>query len=160
RIGREAHVPVEIFHIKVAGKKNWGRMPEVLARIEKARAEGVDVGADTYAYTAWFNALNAFVPPWAHDGGDAKLVARLRDPETRARIRKDLETPSKSWDNEWQSIPGPQAVMIGEVEDARLLPLQGKTLGQLAAQWNKDPMDALFDLLVQDNAHTGAAVFA
>ena len=72
RIGREAHVPVEIWHIKVAGKNNWGRMPEVVAKINAARAAGADVTADTYAYTAWFNDFSAFVPPWAHDGGDAE----------------------------------------------------------------------------------------
>ena len=72
RIGREAHVPVEIWHIKVAGKNNWGRMPEVVAKINAARAAGADVTADTYAYTAWFNDFSAFIPPWAHDGGDSK----------------------------------------------------------------------------------------
>ncbi|MGA7375773.1 MAG: amidohydrolase family protein, partial [Candidatus Sulfotelmatobacter sp.] len=72
RIGREAHVPVEIWHIKVAGKNNWGRMPEVVAKIDAARASGADVTADTYAYTAWFNDFSAFIPPWAHDGGTAK----------------------------------------------------------------------------------------
>jgi len=68
RIGREAHVPVEIWHLKTAGKPMWGRMKEVVAKIESARASGVDVSADTYAYTAWFNSFSAFVPPWAHDG--------------------------------------------------------------------------------------------
>ncbi len=109
RIGREAHVPVEIWHIKVAGKNNWGRMPEVVAKINAARAAGIDVTADTYAYTAWFNDFSAFVPPWAHDGGTLKLVERLKDPATRDRIRKDMLTPSKDWDNEWQEIPGPDA---------------------------------------------------
>src|SRR3989440_4294720 len=90
RIGREAHIPVEIWHIKVAGKKNWGRMPEVVAKINAARAAGADVSADTYAYTAWYNSFSAFIPPWAHDGGDLKLVERLKDPATRARIRKEL----------------------------------------------------------------------
>ena len=101
RIGREAHVPVEIWHIKVAGKNNWGRMPEVVARINAARAAGADVSADTYAYTAWYNDFSAFVPPWAHDGGTAKLVERLKDQKTREKIRKDMLTPAKTWDNEW-----------------------------------------------------------
>ncbi len=98
---------MEIWHIKVAGKNNWGRMPEVVAKINAARAAGADVTADTYAYTAWFNDFSAFVPPWAHDGGTAKLVERLKDPATRERIRKDMLTPSKDWDNEWQEIPVP-----------------------------------------------------
>src|SRR6202023_2073543 len=111
RIGREAHIPVEIWHIKVAGKQNWGRMPEVVAKINAARADGVDVSANTYAYTAWFNTMSAFIPPWAHDGGDAKLVERLKDPATRQRIRKDLLASSNTWQNEWQAIPGPESVL-------------------------------------------------
>ncbi|MFY9950077.1 MAG: D-aminoacylase [Candidatus Sulfotelmatobacter sp.] len=158
RIGREAHVPVEIWHIKVAGKNNWGRMPEVVAKIDGARASGADVTADTYAYTAWFNDFSAFIPPWAHDGGTAKLVERLKDPATRERIRKDMLTPSKDWDNEWLEIPGPDAIMIGVVENPKMLPLQGKRLSEIAKLWNKDPMDALFDFLIEDPA-TGVAVF-
>src|SRR5436190_2995294 len=99
RIGREAKIPVEIWHLKVAGKRNWGRMGEVVAEINKARAEGVDVAADTYAYPAWANGLSSYIPPWAHDGGDGKMVDRLRDPQTRARLRTELVTPSAAWDN-------------------------------------------------------------
>jgi N-acyl-D-amino-acid deacylase len=158
RIGREAHVPVEIWHIKVAGKDNWGRMPEVVAKINDARAGGADVTADTYAYTAWFNDFSAFIPPWAHDGGTAKLVERLKDPATRERIRKDMLTPSRDWDNEWQEIPGPDAIMIGVVQNPKLQPLQGKRLSEIAKLWNKDPMDALFDFLIED-PFAGVAVF-
>jgi N-acyl-D-amino-acid deacylase len=150
RIGREAHIPVEIWHLKVAGKNNWGRMPEVVAKISQARAAGADVSADTYAYTAWFNDFSAFIPQWAHDGGAAKMVERLKDPASRARIRKDMLTPSKDWDNEWQEIPGPEAIMIGVVQNPKLLPLQGKRLSEIAKLWNKDPMDALFDFLIED----------
>ena len=159
RIGREAHIPVEIWHIKVAGKENWGRMPEVVAKINAARAEGVDVSANTYAYTAWFNTMSAFIPSWAHDGGNAKLVERLRDPTMRTRIRKELMTRSSDWDNEWQEIPGPESVLIGVVQNPELLPLQGKTLADVAKIWNKDPMDALFDLLIEDKGFTEVAVF-
>jgi dihydroorotase/N-acyl-D-amino-acid deacylase len=158
RIGREAHVGVEIWHIKVAGKKNWGRMPEVVAKINAARTAGADVTADTYAYTAWFNDFSAFIPPWAHDGGTAKLVERLKDPATRRRIRKDMLTPSKDWDNEWEEIPGPEAIMIGVVENPAMLPLQGKRLSEIAKLWNKDAMDALFDFLIED-PNAGVAVF-
>ena len=158
RIGREAHVPVEIWHLKVAGKNNWGRMPEVVAKINGARAAGCDVAADTYAYTAWFNDFSAFIPPWAHDGGTAKLVERLKDPATRERIRRDMLTPSKDWDNEWQEIPGPEAVMIGVVQNPKMLPLEGKRLSEIAKLWNKDPVDALFDFLSED-PNAGVAVF-
>jgi dihydroorotase/N-acyl-D-amino-acid deacylase len=159
RIGREARIPVEIWHFKVAGKANFGHMPEVVARVNKARAEGVDVEADTYAYTAWFNSMSAFVPAWAHDGGDAKLIDRLKDPATRARIRKDMETPSKDWDNEWDEISGPQGVMISVVQNPALKKFQGKRLTEVAIALNKDPMDALFDLLIEDKAFTECAVF-
>ena len=158
RIGREAHVPVEIWHIKVAGKNNWGRMPEVVAKINAARAAGADVTADTYAYTAWFNDFSAFVPPWAHDGGAAKLVERLKDPTTRERVRKDMLTPSNDWDNEWQEIPGPEAIMIGVVQNPKMLPLQGKRLSEIAKLWNKDPVDAILDFLI-DDPYAGVAVF-
>jgi N-acyl-D-aspartate/D-glutamate deacylase len=159
RIGKEAQIPVEIWHLKVAGKVNWGRMPEVVAKLTAARAQGMDVSADTYAYPAWSNDFSAFIPPWAHDGGDKKLIERLKDPSARARIRKDMQTPSNDWDNEWHEIPGPEAVIICAVQNPKLLPLQGKTLADVAKLWNKDPMDALFDLLIEDDAFTSVAVF-
>jgi dihydroorotase/N-acyl-D-amino-acid deacylase len=159
RIGREAHIPVEIWHLKTGGKPSWGHMPEVVAKLHAARAQGIDVSANTYAYTAWFNDFSAFVPAWAHDGGNAKLIERLKDPATRERIRKDMLTPSDQWDNEWQEIPGPEAVLIGVVNNPKLLPLQGQTLAEIAKSWNKDPIDALFDLLIEDHALTSVAVF-
>jgi N-acyl-D-amino-acid deacylase len=159
RIGREAHIPVEIWHLKAAGKANWGRMPQLVAHIEAARASGVDISADTYAYTAWFNTFSAFIPPWAHDGGDAKLIERLQDKATRARIRKEMLTPGGSWDNEWQEIPGPEAIQIAVVQNPELTPLQGKRLSEVAAMWKEDPIDALCDLLIRDKAFTEVAVF-
>lgn len=159
RIGREAHIPVEIWHLKVAGKANWGRMGEVLAKINAARSAGVDISADTYAYTAWSNDLSAFVPPWALDGGKAKLVERLKDPATRARIRKALLTPSGDWDNEWSEIAGPEDVLITAVQNPKLVPFQGKRLTEVAKAWNKEPMDALFDFLIADEGFTFCAVF-
>jgi dihydroorotase/N-acyl-D-amino-acid deacylase len=159
RIGREAHIPVEIWHLKVAGKANWGRMGEVLARLNAARADGLDVTADTYAYTAWSNGMSAFIPPWVHDGGRENLVARLKDPAARARIRKDLLTPATSWDNEWNEISGPQDVLITSVLNPKLAQFQGKRLTDIAAAWHEDPMDALFDFLVADDGYTYCAVF-
>jgi N-acyl-D-amino-acid deacylase len=158
RIGREASIPVEIWHLKAAGKSNWGRMPEIVAKIDSARQSGVDMTADTYAYTAWFNSLSAFVPPWAHDGGDAKMLERLKDPETRRRIRQDMLTPSAEWDNEWQEIPGPEAVLISAVHNPALRSLQGKRLDEVARARNKDAIETLFDILVEDDAYTSAAV--
>jgi N-acyl-D-amino-acid deacylase len=159
RIAREARIPVEIWHFKVAGKPSWGHMPEAVAKIEAARAQGIDIAADTYAYTAWGNGLSAFIPPWAHDGGKVKLLERLKNSGARERIRKDMLTPSDEWENEWQQIPGPESILIGQVQNPKLLPLQGKTLAEVAKLWNKDPMDTIFDLLIQDDAFTGVAVF-
>jgi dihydroorotase/N-acyl-D-amino-acid deacylase len=159
RIGREAHIPVEIWHLKAAGKANWGKMPQIVEQIQKARDSGVDISANTYAYTAWFNTFSAFVPPWAHDGGDAKLIERLKDPATRAHIRKDMLSNDAAWDNEWQEIPGPEAILIAVVQNPELVPLQGKRLSEVAALWHEDPIDALCDLLIKDKAFTEVAVF-
>ena len=158
-IGREARIPVEIWHLKVAGKRNWGRMPQVIAKIDSARRAGVDIAADTYAYPAWFNSMSAFVPPWAHDGGDVKLVERLRDPAARRRIRWDMLDPKGTWDNEWQEIPGPSSVLIGVVQNPALRQYQGKTLAQVAALRHTDAIDALLDVLAEDKAYTYVAVF-
>jgi len=159
RIGREAHIPVEIWHFKASGKNNFGRMPELIARVNKFRAEGIDIEADTYAYTAWANGMSAFIPPWAHDGGDAKLIERLKDPATRARIRKEMETPGSFLNNEWQEMTGPDGVIIASVLNPALRQYQGKRLSEVARMLNKDPMDTLFDLVIDDNAFTEVAVF-
>jgi dihydroorotase/N-acyl-D-amino-acid deacylase len=158
RIGREARIPVEIWHLKAAGKPQWGLMPKVVAVIDAARQSGVDVAADTYAYPAWFNSTSAFVPPWAHDGGEKKMIERLKDPAMRARIRNDMLN-NPNWDNPWLGIPGPEAVLIAVVQNAKLLPLQGKTLAQIAKERGTDPIDTLFDILVEDEAFTYNAVF-
>jgi N-acyl-D-amino-acid deacylase len=159
RIAREAHIPAEIWHLKVAGKKNWGHMADVVKRIDAARASGLDITADTYAYTAWFNDMSAFVPPWAHDGGNEKMVARLKDPATRARIVKDIKTPSETWDNEWDEVAGPESILIGVVKNPALRSLQGQTIAAIAKSRGKDPIETLLDILVEDNGFTGCAVF-
>jgi N-acyl-D-amino-acid deacylase len=159
RIGREARIPVEIWHLKVAGKKNWGRMPEVIQRIEAARSSGIDVTADTYAYTAWFNDMSAFVPPWAHAGGNAKMVTRLKDPATRARVVKDMQTPSEAWDNEWDEVAGPDSILVGVVKNPALQSLQGQTIAAIAKTRGADPLQTLLDILVEDDGYTGCAVF-
>jgi dihydroorotase/N-acyl-D-amino-acid deacylase len=159
RIGSEAGLPVEIFHIKTEGKPSFGKMPDVVAKIETARKAGLDISANTYAYPAWANRLSAAIPPWAQDGGDAKMIERLRDPATRSRIRQDMETPSAKWENEWQEIEGAQDILILAVHNPELFPLRGKRLADVAKIWNEDPMDALFDLLIKDEAFTSVAIF-
>jgi dihydroorotase/N-acyl-D-amino-acid deacylase len=159
RIGREARIPIEIFHLKTSGKPNWGQMDKVIARIERARADGVDVAADTYAYTAWANGMAAFIPTWAKDGGTEKFLQRLQDPATRARIRQDMLTPSDTWDNEWLAITGPQDILIAAVNNKDLLHYQGKRVSEVAAEWHEDPMDTLYDFLLKDRGTTSVAVF-
>jgi N-acyl-D-amino-acid deacylase len=135
-------------------------MKEIVARIEEARRRGLDITADTYAYTAWFNSFSAFIPPWAHDGGDEKLLERLKDPQARDRIRKDMLSPDdRGWDNEWQEIPGPEAVLIGAVQSSELQSIQGKTLAEIATLWKKDPIDTIFEILIKDHVYTSVAVF-
>jgi N-acyl-D-amino-acid deacylase len=159
QIGHEGHLPVELWHLKAAGKANWGRMPEIVARIEQARKSGVDIGADTYAYTASFNTFSAIIPPWAHDGGDRSLIERLQDPVARARIRKEMESTTGDWNNEWQQVTGPESIIIGAVQNPKLLPIQGKTIAEIAKLWGKDPVDTVFDLLIEDSAFTSVAMF-
>ena len=159
RIGREGDLPVEIWHLKAAGKANWGRMPEIVARIDQARKSGVDIGADTYAYTASFNTFSAIIPPWAHDGGDRSLIERLKDPVARARIRKEMESTTGDWNNEWQQVTGPGSIIIGAVQNRKLVPVQGKTIAEIAKLWGKDPIDTVFDLLIEDSAFTSVAMF-
>ena len=159
RIGREAGIPVEVWHLKTAGKNNWGRMPEVVAKIDSARKAGVDIAADTYAYDAWFNSLSSFVPPWAHDGGTARLLERLRDSRARQRIRRDMESSGAGWDNSWQKISGPEAIMIGAVHNPALRKYQGRTLADVAKERGGDAIEALLEFLLQDEAYTYVAVF-
>ncbi len=159
RIATEAKTAVEIWHLKTAGRQNWGRMPEVIASINAARSRGLDIGADTYAYPAWFNGLSAYIPPWAHAGGDARLLERLQDPAVRTRLRAELSAAASDWDNEWHSIPGPESILIGVVQNPALRIWQGKTLADVANSWGKDPLDTLFDFLIADRAFTSVATF-
>jgi len=159
RIGKEAHIPIEIFHLKASGKSNWGSAPRVIHAIEAARAQGIDVTADTYAYTAWQNSFSAFIPPWAHDGGNAALIVRLKDPAMRARIRQEMITPSNEWDNEWLAINGPQDILITAVINKQLMRYQGKRVSEIADEWHEDPIDTICDFLIRDQAGSSVAVF-
>jgi N-acyl-D-amino-acid deacylase len=159
RIAESAHIPAEIFHLKASGKQNWGKAAQIISSIEAARARGIDVAADTYAYTAWENSFSAFIPPWAYDGGTAAFIKRLKDPAARARIRKEMLTPSSDWDNEWLAIKGPEDILITAVVNKEMLAYQGKRLSEIAAQWHEDPIDAICDFLIKDLAGTSVAVF-
>ncbi|HEX8181934.1 MAG TPA: D-aminoacylase [Pyrinomonadaceae bacterium] len=158
-IARRARIPVEIWHLKTAYRQNWGRMPEVLRRIAAARAAGLDVSADVYPYTAASTSLTACLPPWALEGGTQQTLARLRDPATRARLKREIATDTKEWENIYLGSGGAQGVLIGSVVNRALEQWQGKRLSEIAAAEGKDPLDALFDFIIADEAQTGAIYF-
>jgi len=158
RIAREADIPAEIWHLKVSGRRNWGRMPHVLARIDSARAAGLDVTADQYPYLAGATSLDASVPAWAHSGGNDSLIARLRDPVIRARLRAELRAAPQITDRFYRATEGPQGVIVFPFEDS-LHYLQGKRLSEIAAQRHRDPIETMFDLIIADRARSGAIYF-
>lgn len=158
-IGRRAHIPVEIWHLKTAYKKNWGRMPEILKRIEAARASGLKVTADVYPYTAASTALTACLPPWSLEGGMERMLERLRDPETRARLKREIMADSNDWENIYLGSGGGQGVLISSVVHPELESLQGKRISEIAAAQQKDELDALFDLILADHGETSAIYF-
>jgi N-acyl-D-amino-acid deacylase len=159
RIGLEAHIPVEIFHLKVSGKSRWGSMPRVVAQIQKARNAGLDIGANIYPYVAGATALASSLPPWVADGGMDKLLERLRDPQTRARIKKDMATGHKDWENLYLDCGGAPGVMISSVIEPALKKYTGKRVSEVAAEQKKDALDALFDFVLADHGQTGALYF-
>jgi len=158
-IARRAQIPVEIWHLKTAYKKNWSRMPKVLARIKQAQDQGLDVTADIYPYIAGSTSLSACLPPWALEGGVEKMVSRLRDSATRQRLKKEISEDHVDWENIYLGSGGPEGVLISAVVNRDLEPLQGKRVSEIAAQQKKDPLDALFDLLIADNGQTSAIYF-
>jgi N-acyl-D-amino-acid deacylase len=160
RIGREAHIPVEIFHLKVAGKQNLGKMTEVIRKIEQARASAVDVTADQYPYVAGATSLGASVPPWAHEGGTAAFIGRLKDPGTREKLKREMNTPSDKWENFYLATGGGKGILVAGVLNRDLAKYEGKYLSDVSRLMGKsDELDALFDLLVADNAQTSAIYF-
>ena|SRR5947209_4296375 len=158
-IGRRAHIPVEIWHLKTAYKKNWGRMPEILKRIEAARASGLKITADVYPYTAASTALTACLPPWALEGGNERMLERLRDSKTRERLKREIMTDSKDWENIFLGSGGGSGVLISSVVYPELENLQGKRISEIAADEKKDDLDALFDLILADKGETSAIYF-
>ena len=158
-IARRAQIPTEIWHLKTAYQKNWGRMPEVLAKIRRARSQGLDITADIYPYIAGSTALSATLPPWILEGGTEKMLARLGDMRIRQHLKKEITTDSKDWENIYLGSGGAGGVLIGSVVNRELEGLQGKRLSQIAAEQGKEPLDALFDLIVADKGQTGAIYF-
>ena len=158
-IAEKAHIPAEIWHLKTAYRSNWGRMPEVLGLIDAARSRGLDVTADQYPYSAASTSLSACLPPWALEGGNERMIGRLKDSAMRLKIKGDILTPRTDWENIFMGSGGGQGVLIAEVNNDALRRYQGKRISQIAQDEKKDELDALFDLLVADHGQTGAIYF-
>ena len=158
-IGREAHVAVEIFHLKVIGKPRWGSMPTIVGMIQAARDAGQDVSADMYPYVAGGTALASSLPPWVADGGIAKLLDRLKDPATRDKIKHEMATEHPNWENLYLGSGGATGILLSGIDNPDFKQFNGKTLAQFAEAQKKDPLDALMDLVIADKAQTGAIYF-
>lgn len=158
-IARRANIPAEIWHLKTAYRKNWGRMPEVIAKIGAARARGLDITADVYPYTAASTSLSACLPPWALEGGTEKMLARLRDAATRASIKADIMKETSDWENIYMGSGGASGVLIGSVVNRELEPMQGKRVSEIAKEQGKSELDALLDFILADRGQTGAIYF-
>jgi N-acyl-D-amino-acid deacylase len=159
RIGREGHLPVEIFHLKVSGKTRWGNMVKVVAQIQAARDAGQDVTADMYPYIAGGTALASSLPPWVADGGLDKLLERLKDPATRAKIKAEMAADHPTWENLFFDSGGGAGVLVSGVTNPDLKQFNGKTIAQIAATQKKSELDALFDFVIADKGQTGALYF-
>jgi len=158
-IARRASIPVEIWHFKTAYKQNWGRMPEMLRRIEAARRRGLKITADVYPYVAGSTSLSACLPPWALEGGTDRMIARLHDKQTRARLIREIAADSRDWENIYLGSGGPSGILIASVVNRDLERWQGKRLSEIATEQKKEPLDALLDFIIADHGQTGAIFF-
>jgi N-acyl-D-amino-acid deacylase len=159
RIGREANVPVEVWHLKLNTRRQWGRMASILALFDSARASGVRAWANSYPYTASANELASIIPAWAHAGGKDSLLVRLRDPATRARIRREMTHTRPDQATSMSEAGSLRNIVVLGVLDSTLRRYQGRRITEIAAAEHKDPYDALLDLVLADNANTGRATF-
>jgi N-acyl-D-amino-acid deacylase len=156
-IARASGAPAEIHHLKLIGRANWGKLDKVVAMINGARASGVRITADMYAYTAGGTALDASMPPWVHNGGQEAMVARLKDPAIRAKVLAAMrEQHPKDWENLFHQA-GPDGMLLLSVKHAALKPLIGKTIAEIAKSRGITPEDAVIDLVIEDDAGAGAA---
>ncbi len=153
-ISRAAKIPVEIWHLKIAEKPNWGKMPEIVRLIQQHRNQGIDMTADQYPYIAFSNSLSSAIPGWAQEGGTEKLLQRLNDPDVRKRIRKELAIRNRNTGLDFKGM------MISSVSNPSLKQWEGKRLTEVAAAWKKDPYETMFDFILADSARTGRVAFA
>jgi N-acyl-D-amino-acid deacylase len=159
RIAREANIPAELYHIKTAGKKNWPKEGELLARIEHAQNKGLNVRANMYTYTAAGTGLDACLPPWTEDGGYPELFRRLRDPVMRSIIKAEAQVDSDKWENLYLAAGSPEKILLVGFKSEKLKPLTGKTLAEVAKMRGKDPIDTIMDLISEDESRIGAVYY-
>jgi N-acyl-D-amino-acid deacylase len=158
QIAREANVPAEIYHFKAAGKPNWDKTDAAIARVEAARQEGLRITADIYTYPAGATGLNATMPPWVQEGGYDEWVKRLKDPNTRARLRREMATPTTEWENFFVGA-GPDGILLSGFKSEALKPLIGKTLAEVAKMRGTPPEDTAMDLVIEDGSRVDAVFF-
>jgi N-acyl-D-amino-acid deacylase len=158
-IARATHQHAEIYHFKVAGEKNWPKVDAAIARIEAARAAGLDVSADMYTYTAGATGLDAAQPPWVQEGGLDAWVARLKDPAVRARVIQEMRDPNAKWENLMLAAGSPDRVLFIGFKTERLKPLTGKTLAEVAHMRGTSPEETVLDLVVEDGYRVDTAYF-
>jgi N-acyl-D-amino-acid deacylase len=159
RISREANIPAEVYHIKAAGKSNWPKLEQMLAKIEAAQKEGLRITADMYVYPAAGTGLDASLPPWTADGGYPALYKRLRDPATRAKIAAEVRTPSDEWENYYLGAGSPERIILCGFRTEKLKPLTGKTLAEIAKMRGQDPVETLMDLIAEDEYRIDTVYF-
>jgi dihydroorotase/N-acyl-D-amino-acid deacylase len=153
-IAERAQIPAEIWHLKTAYKPQFGKMPQVLRRLESARERGVDVTANIYPYTRSSNGLDACLPIWAREGGLDKMIARLNDPAQRERIKTEMNEPNATWENQWYGAGGGDGILLTTVLNPALRKYEGMTLAEIGKAMGKDPRDAVMDLVVADRGES------
>ncbi len=158
RIAQEAHIRTQIWHLKTAYAANFGRMPEILRKIEAARARGIDVAANQYPWNRASNGLDACLPPWVREGGREPLLKRLSEPETRARAKADMDKDAQDWENQWKGAGGADGVMVAEVLNPKLKSYEGKTIAEIAKAQGKDPRDVVIDTVLGDRANAACII--
>ena len=157
-ISRASGAPAEIYHLKVAGKRNWPKIDALIQAADAARKSGVHLTADMYVYTAGATGLDAAMPPWVQDGGLEAWIARLKQPQTRARVLAEMRAPAPGWEN-LLGAAGPSGTLLLAFKNPQLKPLTGKTLAEVARMRGVSPQDAAIDLVIEDGSRVGVAYF-
>jgi N-acyl-D-amino-acid deacylase len=158
-IARATNAPAEIYHLKAAGKGNWGKLDAVVAKVDSARRAGAKITADMYTYTAGATGLDASMPPWVQEGGYREWATRLRDPAVRARVAREMRTPTDQWENFFAAVEGPDRIILVGFKADSLKYLTGKTLAEVARMRGTSPEETAMDLVVQDGSRVGTVYF-